>query len=317
MKTFIHFFSMLLVAVVLFSACSSDDNDDNETVTPINKTKETALLLATFGSTWEDPHETYKAMEEIFKQEFPNTDIYLSFTSTTCITRWGAKTGEYYATPDLWLEAIGKAGYKNVLIQSLHIIPGEEYAILRDYYVKNFNKAYPHIPTVLGEPLLVSDEDTEEVGNVLYNAFKAKLDRGEALALIGHGNPEVSYSHANQSYRNILTYLQERDPKIFVGTVDCEDMLIDFVLDDMKEANLATGTVVNLAPLMSIAGDHANNDMAGDYDPEEADEDQSWKVILKNEGYKVEDENCSMKGLGDYPAIVNVWVRHLREAIEE
>jgi sirohydrochlorin cobaltochelatase len=314
MKNLFKWMSAFILAAILFPACSDDSGDNNATVTPINKTKDTALLLTTFGSTWDDPHQTYKEMEKIFKNAFPNTDVYLSFTSTTCITRWGAETGEYYATPDLWLEAIGNAGYKNVYVQSLHVIPGEEFIMVRDYYVKNFKKKYENIPVVVGGPLLVSEKDIEEVGDVLYNTFKANLDKGEAIAFLGHGNPETSYSYANRSYQNMRTYLQNKNPKFFVGTVDCEDMLIDFVVNDMATV-LAPGTTINLSPLMSIAGDHANNDMAGDYDPAESDEDQSWKVILTKQGYKVEKSNCILKGLGDYPAIVNVWVRHLNEAI--
>ncbi len=314
MKNLIKFLAVLLTAAICFSGCSSDD-DTPQDAAKVVKTKDKALLLVTFGSTWEEPQETYDGMIATFKKEFPDADVYLSFTSTTCITRWGAKTGEYYATPDLWLNAIGKAGYKDVMVQSLHVIPGEEFTLLRDYYVKNFKKAYTTIPVVLGEPLLVSDEDVKEVGDALYSTFKTKLDNGEAVAFMGHGNPESSYSNANLSYQKIRTYMQTKcDKKMFVGTVDCEDMLIDAVISDLK-STVATNTVVNLTPLMSIAGDHANNDMAGDYDKAEAAEDQSWKVQLNASGFKVEDSNCILKGLGDYPAIVNVWVRHLNEAV--
>lgn len=314
MKKITKFFAVLLTAVMCFSGCSSDDNESQDAAVVV-KTKDKALLLVTFGSTWDEPQKTYDGMLDTFKKEFPDADVYLSFTSTTCITRWGAKTGEYYATPDLWLNAIGKAGYKDVMVQSLHVIPGEEYTLLRDYYVKKFKKAYTSIPVVLGEPLLVSDEDIKEVGDALYTAFKPQLEKGEAVAFMGHGNPESSYSNANMSYQKIKTYMQTKcDKKMFVGTVDCEDMLIGAVITDLKNT-VASNTTINLTPLMSIAGDHANNDMAGDYDKAEKAEDQSWKVQLNAAGYKVENSNCILKGLGDYPAVVNVWIRHLNEAI--
>jgi sirohydrochlorin cobaltochelatase len=316
MKTVSKFFAALFMAALLLPACSDDNNPDNKEVVKINKTKSEALLLVTFGSTWEEPQKTYDGMIAIFQREFPNADVYLSFTSTTCITRWGAKTGEYYATPDLWLDAIGKSGYEKVRIQSLHVIPGEEFTILRDYYVKRFEKSYDNIPVVLGNPLLVSDEDIEEVGDALYKNFKSRLDNGEAFAFMGHGNPESSYSQANLSYRKIEEYMQTLDPKIFVGTVDCEDMLIDYVLEELTNS-LPAQTTVTLHPLMSIAGDQANNDMAGELDTTEPADAQSWKVCLNAAGYTVGDNNCILSGLGDYPAIVNVWVRHLKEAIEE
>jgi sirohydrochlorin cobaltochelatase len=132
---------------------------------------------------------------------------------------------------------------------------------------------------------------------------------------MGHGNPESSYSQANLSYRKIKEYMQTLDSKIFVGTVDCDDMLIDNVIEELANT-LPAQTTINLHPLMSIAGDHANNDMAGELDPAEPADAQSWKVRLSEAGYNVEDNNCILKGLGDYPEIVNVWVRHLNEAIE-
>lgn len=315
----------LLMLSVLFIACDTDDNEPTEEnlktrmskFVKIDKKSNEVLLLVTFGSTFDAPHDTYKKMVAQFKKEFPGMDVYLSFTSTTCITRWGAKSNYYYPTPDLWLEAIGKAKYEKVRIQSLHVIPGEEFMLLRDYYVKNFRKDFEDIAVVLGEPLLTSEDDIKEVATILHNNFKQKLAKGEAVAFLGHGNPEPSYSHANMSYRRIREYMQkELDSKMFVATVDCEDMLIDFLVKDMNKT-LPKGTVVNLTPLMSIAGDHANNDMAGDYDKEESDEDQSWKVILRKEGYKIEESNCVLKGLGDYPEIVNVWVRHLKEAMAQ
>ena len=318
MKKSLKLLAALFILSLLFVGCDNEDDpivDNGDKAVKIEKKNDKALLLCTFGSTFEAPHQTYKGMVAKFKKEFPGMDVYLSFTSTTCITRWGAKTKEYYTTPDHWLKAIGKAGYKKVMVQSLHVIPGEEYLMLRDYYVKKFKKEHEDISVVVGDPLLVSDRDIKEVAEVLYNAFKPRLDKGEAVAFLGHGNPENSYSSANMSYHRIKDYMQQNlDKKMFVGTVDCEDMLLDYVMDDMSKV-IKEGTTVNLTPLMSIAGDHANNDMAGDYDKDESDEDQSWKVQLKKAGYQIEDENCVLKGLGDYPEIVNIWVRHLKEAM--
>ncbi len=317
-------------SLVGFSACSSDDDSKNTEEyngVIVNKSKDTAMLLVTFGSTFEAPHETYKNMRSQFATAFPNADQYFSFTSTTCITRWAQQTGEWYATPDKWLEKLGEAGYKTIQIQSLHVIPGEEYALLRDYYVKNFKKEYPDVDVVLGEPLL-SDigegknfgADVKAVGDVLLADYATQLANGESLVLMGHGNPEDSYSYANRSYHMIEDYLRSINSNVFVGTVDCMNMLYPYVKAELDaqylESRAAATKVVNLAPLMSIAGDHANNDMAGEEDPNEGAEDQSWKVMLNASGtYKVEASNCHLKGLGDYPAVVNVWINHMKAAI--
>lgn len=304
----------LLGLGLFFSACDNDEKTLKKEIVKIDKKHDDALLLVTFGSTWDEPHKTYEKMIAAYKAEFPNKDIYVAFTSTTCITRWGAKTNQYFATPDKWLEAMEKHNYKNITVQSLHVIPGQEYLLLKDKYVAEFKKAHPEIPVTLGDALLVSDQDIQEVGDVLINAFKSQLDKGEAVAFMGHGNPESEYDNANASYVKIQDYMHKKYGKtMLVGTVDYEPMLIDKVLEQMKQ-DVTAGSVVNLSPLMSIAGDHANNDMAGDIDTEAAENEQSWKIQMRKAGYKIEQHNCILKGLGDYPEIVNVWIRHTKEA---
>lgn len=305
----------LLGLVFFFSACDNDDNPTPEKeIVKINKQHDDALLLVTFGSTWDVPHKTYENMVAAYKAEFPDKDIYLAFTSTICITRWGAKTNEYFATPDKWLQAMAKHNYKNITIQSLHVIPGQEYLLLKNKYVAEFKKAEPEISVSLGDALLTSDQDIQEVGDILIGAFKSRLDKGEVVAFMGHGNPESEYDNANASYVKIQDYMHKKYGKtMLVGTVDYEPMLIAKILEQMKK-EVKTGSVVNLTPLMSIAGDHANNDMAGDIDTQAADDEQSWKIQMRKAGYKIEKHNCILKGLGDYPEIVNVWIRHTKEA---
>ncbi len=308
--------------VFFFTACDDDDNNDVKepelTVkSKIRKQHDDALLVVTFGSTWEEPHKTYKNMIERFKAEFPDKDVYLSFTAKTCITRWGARTGEYFFSPELWLNALGEAGYKDITVQSMHVIPGEEFIILRDEYVGEFKENYPNIPIRLGNALLTSQEDIHKVGDVLLKAFKSKLDAGEAIAFMGHGNPKKEFIDGfdgkphgvNQCYYDILNYMNAKYPKIFVGTVDYEPMLIEPTLEKMKE-KLDNKGVVNLFPLMSIAGDHANNDMAGN-------EDDSWKVMMRKAGYTINKDNIVLKGLADYPEILDVWISHTKAILKK
>ncbi len=338
------FFVLILGLSFVFTSCEDDNSDQyreilnkldeiaknqgGNSLADIKKMSDDALLLVTFGSTYPEPHKTYDNMLKAYRAQFPDKDIYLAFTATTTIRRWGAKTGEYFLTPDLWLTALRNAKYKTITVQSLHVIPGEEYIILRDEYVKGFKDYNAEnkidIKVSLGDALLTSQEDIKSVGNSLMKVFKSNLEKGEAVVFMGHGNPKPEYiddvkdvygEHGvNQCYYDIQRDMRAYEggkyaDKIFVGTVDYEPMLFDPTLEIIN-GKLNKKGIVNLFPLMSIAGDHANNDMAGD-------EDDSWKMGLKKAGYTINKDNIVLKGLADYPEILNVWIEHTKKAIAE
>lgn len=277
------------------------------------KRHQRALLLVTFGSTYEGPHQTFARLKQTFAENYPDRDIYLAFTSKFCIRKWQEKTGEAYYTTDKWLEALGEAGYSAISIQSLHVIPGLEYSFIEDRYLPLFHKQYPQIPTTVGVPLLWSRGDIQRVGNAIYALFRERLDRGEALLLMGHGNHTDKYPEANDRYRQLHDYLQQLSPRILVGTVDFESMLFEHVAERLEEV-APKGTPLNLLPLMSVAGDHALNDLAGDEEEGEPLEEQSWKVRFQALGYTIDPEHCHMKGLADFAPLRQIWVDHLLEA---
>lgn len=315
------FKTMLLAAVAAAAtipmSCSDSGNNTDSVLPEYEKKHDTAILLVTFGSTWVAPHQTYTSQQAQFQQEFRDADIFFSFTSETCINRWKAATGEQFVTPDEYLKSFIEKGYEHVYVQSLHVIPGEEFMRLRDSYVKpyyNFKvEELGREPACCGEALLKSDEDIADVAKVLVDAFATQLKAGHAVAFMGHGNPISDYDHANASYRKIeadmKAYALEAygNDNVFVGTVDYPEMLVDYVVDQLKDRNFDKTKTVYLHPLMSIAGDHANNDMA---DP---DDEESWLSILKSEGWT--NVETVTKGLGDYSAINDIWIRHLHEAI--
>jgi sirohydrochlorin cobaltochelatase len=339
----------------------SDDDDQGSTLNPVeeivfnSKKSDTAILLCTFGSTFSESIKTYEATMADYKAQYPNADIYLSFTSRTCVNRVKAETGVDRYQPDLWLNAIGAAGYKRVAVQSLHVIPGEEYLSLMNTDVKkNFMiDAYPHVEVLKSPNLLASDEDVAAVGKVLYNAYKTVLsDKKNILLLVGHGNPDKNYSHANEQYTNLEKDLLERaaNKNVFVGTVDYGDMLFfpeveegatppaDAQVADTyiykKLLNYCTAKGLNpsditihLSSIMSIAGDHAHNDLWGleDQDSEINNAtpwaDYSWRLKLKKMGFQIDEteshhgsvNNCTIKGLGDYPEIRKIWLKHMTD----
>lgn len=343
-----------VVALGTFTACSSSDDDkDERSAVKIEKKHDTALLLCSFGSTYSQPQETYDKIIADFEKEFPNTDIYLSFTSRTIVSRVYAQLNKEYVQPDIWLKAIADAKYDKVMVQSLHIIPGSEYVSLMDTYAyKGFMANHPDTKVARGACLLKSDEDVKVVAKVLYNYYKPNLDKGEVVAFMGHGNPEDEYSHANGRYLQLQTELQTLSGKknIFIGTVDWSKMMFGNVRDGIiayaKSRGLTEATyknqVVNLAPLMSIAGDHAQNDMLGgledgqkesDIDPFEADfavkangkieftSKFTWILKLQKLGFTInpigstiDPDKFSVIGLADHKKLRAIWVNHLKEA---
>ena len=178
MKKFKHLWlaGLLLAATVGFTSC--DDDDDNATsanpaeefVTK-NKKHDTAILLCTFGSTFKESIKTYDQTLADFETAFPDADIYLAFTSYTCVNRVFAETGIERYQPDLWLKAIGKAGYKKVAVQSLHIIPGEEYLNLMNKTVKKdfMIEQYPNVQVTKGTCLVYDEDDVQAVSAALYD----------------------------------------------------------------------------------------------------------------------------------------------------
>ena len=181
---------MAFVASASFTACSSDDDNNknngnqsnydryqqavNQTVNSQKKSDKVILLVA-FGSTWEQAYDTFDKVVDDYKAAFSGWDVYLSFSSAICINQ--ARAGENvapkdYYDPEHWLTAIGLAGYKQIVVQSLQVIPGEEYRRVRDSYVKDFmnnrngdfTEAYMKSldrQVVVGTPLMAEESDAK------------------------------------------------------------------------------------------------------------------------------------------------------------
>ncbi len=281
----------------------------------ISPRSDKAILLVTFGSTFPGAHRTFSAMRKYFADAFDRHDVYMAFTSTMCIDRWFAKSGERFFTPDVWLEALAEAGYHHITVQSLHVIPGREYAKITEEYLPAFHVRHPETSIAVGRPLLWDDADIDAVANGLYDIFRPSLDKGEVLVLMGHGSPSAAGREANGRYVRLAHSLQRLSELIFIGTVDFEPLLLSSVLDEMAK-KVPLGTPVHLAPLMSVAGDHALNDMAGMPDEDAADDEQSWMVQLQRAGYVVEaSHHCHLQGLGDHPVMCALWENHLHNAV--
>ena len=358
---------MAFIASATFTACSSDDDDNsvqsnydryqkavNETVNK-QKSNNKVILLVAFGSTWEQAYDTFDKVVAEYKTAFSGWDVYLSFSSAICINQ--ARAGENvdpkdYYDPEHWLTAIGLAGYQQVVVQSLQVIPGEEYRRVRDTYVKDFmnnrngdfTDAYMKsldLNVVVGTPLMAEESDAKTLATTLNNEsdIKAAVAQG-IVAFMGHGNPEgYDYYGGNIRYLQLEDYLRAISPNYYVGTVDMDATYAEDVLDHIAggsfdiEIGDVTKTMdytanaskkAQLYPLMSIAGDHAHNDMA---DP---DDDESWFSLFNAAGiataaYETNFTEACWKqykagedyipALAERSAVRKLWMNHTREAI--
>ena len=293
-------------------------------------------MLVAFGSTWDQAFKAFDSTKAAYEKAFPDCDVYVSYSSAICINR--AAAGEntdangnivrrnYYA-PNFWLHAFATAQYKDITVQSLQVIPGEEYSRVINY-IKDF--ANNHLGDLddkylagleghlwLGTPLLNNQADVDNVASILHNRYKSQAASG-VVAFMGHGNPDNYDTYkANIRYEQLEEALQAYSPNYFVGTVDMADNYKQDVYARMQAANLTSG-IVNLYPLMSIAGDHTNNDMAGQGDEywdaeDEESEDNSWFEYFKHKGYT---PKANIIGLLEIEAIRNVWMSHTKNPVE-
>ena len=364
MKKIKHFMmaAVALMVAMSFTACSNDDNNSSnyeryqqEVNAAVNRQKSSnkVILLVAFGSTWQQAYDTFDTILDEYKKEFPGWDVYLSFSSAICINQ--ARAGEHakdpdtpaevrnYYDPEHWLTAIGKANYKTIVVQSLQVIPGEEYRRVRDSYVKDFmnnknndfTEDYMHSidkQVAVGVPLMGNDDDVDALANILVNEsdIKSMINNGTVVAFMGHGNPEdYDYYGANVRYTELENALQALYPKKFyVGTVDMPGNFVDDVYDRMANRDGITSGSVQFYPLMSIAGDHAHNDMADEDDPE------SWYSLFKEWGYEAsayetiypKSAACYTKyvagtdyipALGERAAVRALWMQHTQDAIDK
>ena len=257
------------------------------------------LLVVSFGTSFNDSRRlTIGAIEDKLDEEFgKDYSVRRGFTSQIIIDHVKSRDG---IAIDNMTEALDRAvdnGVKNLVIQPTHLMNGLEYTDVVNE-VGDYADAFDQV--VIGDPLLTSDEDFDEVVKAITDAT-AEYDDGEtAICFMGHGTEADS----NEVYQKMQDKLTDAGfENYFVGTVEAtpsvDDVLAKVQAGDYKK--------VVLEPLMIVAGDHANNDMAGD-------EEGSWKTTFEDAGY---DVTCLVRGLGELPAIQDIFVKHAQAAIDK
>lgn len=258
---------------------------------------ESELLVVSFGTSYNDNRRlTIGAIEAAIEAAFPDCSVRRGFTSQIIIDH--VKSRDNVAIDNV-TEALNRAadnGVKTLVVQPTHLMNGLEYSDLINELAE-FSDAFESI--AVGEPLLTSDDDFITVIGAITEAT-AEYDDGEtAICFMGHGTEAKS----NQVYAKMQEMLTAAGyENYYVGTVEAAPTLDD-VLAAVQSGEY---TKVVLEPLMIVAGDHANNDMAGD-------EEESWKTTFENEGYEV---TCLIRGLGEMEAIQQLFVQHAQAAID-
>ncbi|MDR2485359.1 MAG: sirohydrochlorin cobaltochelatase [Treponema sp.] len=291
MKHIFKFFCITAALVMIIEATACN------TAKPASKDgQKPALLVVSFGTSYNESRaKTIDAVEQALAGAYPDYDQRRAFTSQIIINKLKERDGLTVHTVTEAMKQLEESGIKQVVVQPTLVMNGLEYNdIIAE--IKPFAHAFDRIQ--FGRPLLISDKDYDEFITVITGEAKQYDDGKTAIVFMGHGTEH----EANTVYRRLDKQLKDKGfSHYFIGTVEAEPSLDDVIAE---VAQLEVQQVV-LLPLMIVAGDHAVNDMAGD-------EEDSWKTVFESKGYRV---TPILKGLGEYPGIRQIFVRHVQEAL--
>jgi sirohydrochlorin cobaltochelatase len=281
----------ILISIIMALACVLYSQGQAE---PKGKNMD-AILLVTFGTSDQEARKAFANIEKLTREKFPAYEIRWAYTSEM-IRKKLAKKGEILHSPEEALAKLKEDGFKNVYAQSLHIIPGEEFHQIVTVASK-FKKDFKILS--ISPPLLSSMEDVRKSVRIMLSKIPAERQKEDAVLFMGHG----SEKHPSDMIYVATAYVIEKsDSNAFIATVDGNPKF-DEVLEKLKERKVKKAYVL---PFMSVAGDHAKNDMAGD----DAD---SWKSQLSKNGIAAVP---LIKGMAEYDEIVNIWLEHLDKTIK-
>ena len=280
--------SIPILAIILFvGLCASAMAGGHGHKAP----KKVGILLVAFGSTEPGAQVSFQNIDQKTRAAYPGMPIRWAYTSHI-IRKKLAKQGKHLDSPEVALAKMQDEGFTHVAVQSLHTIGGAEYHDLRRT-VGAFKVMGGFQRILLGYPLMATQEDMQRVVDAILKTIPVSRKENEAVVLMGHGTHHPS----NAFYAALMFQLQLKDPNIFVGTVEGYPG-VDLIVELLHKKKIKK---VYLMPFMSVAGDHAKNDMAGDGD-------DSWKSILTKAGFQ-----CVpiLKGTAEYDDFVAIWVDHL------
>ena len=280
---------------------------------------ENELLVVSFGTSFNDSRaEDVKGIEDALAEAYPDWSVRRAFTAQIIINHVEARDNEVIDNMQQALDRAVENGVKNLVVQPTHLMHGAEYDEMTEA-INGYKDKFESV--AIAEPMLgevgddatvinddkkavaqaITDEACKEAG---FDSMDAAAEAGTAFVFMGHGTSHT----ANITYDQMQTQMENLGFKnAFIGTVEGkpEDTACDKVIEKVKEAGYKN---VVLRPLMVVAGDHANNDMAGD------DED-SWKSQFVASG-NFENVDTQIAGLGRIEAVEQLYVDHTKAAID-
>ena len=284
-----------------------------------NDIGENEILAVSFGTSFNDSRVAdIKGIEDALQEANPDWSVRRAFTAQIIINHVQARDGEKIDNVDQALERAVDNGVKNLVVQPTHLMHGAEYDELVEA-VENYKDKFETVK--IAEPLLGevgadadavnSDKETvakaltaEAVKDAGYDSLDAAKEDGTAFVFMGHGTSHT----AKVSYSQMQTQMKDLGyDNVFIGTVEGEpeETSCESVIDTVEKAGYKK---VVLRPLMVVAGDHANNDMAGD-------DDDSWLSMFKASG-KFDSVDTQITGLGEIKDIQQIYVDHTAEAMK-
>lgn len=281
---------------------------------------ENEILVVSFGTSFNNSRAAdIKGIEDALQAAYPDWSIRRAFTAQIIINHVQARDGEKIDNVNQALDRAVNNGVKNLIVQPTHLMHGAEYDELigeLDNYKDQFESVQVAEPLLgeVGADATVINADKKAVAEILtaeavktagYDSLDAAKEDGAAFVFMGHGTSHT----AKVSYSQMQTQMQELGyDNVFIGTVEGEpeETACEAVIDAAAEAGY---TKVILRPLMVVAGDHANNDMAG------GDED-SWLSMFKASG-KFDSVDTQIAGLGEIEGIQQIYVEHTADAMNQ
>ena len=280
---------------------------------------ENELLVVSFGTSYNDCRvEDIKGIEDALQEAYPDWAVRRAFTAQIIINHVQARDGEVIDNMQQALDRAVENGVKNLVVQPTHLMHGAEYdemAEVLEQYQDKFESVAIAEPMLgeVGDDATVINEDKAAVAQAVadaavqeagFDSMEAAAEDGTAFVFLGHGTSHT----AKVSYSQMQTQMEELGFKnAFIGTVEGEpeDTACEAVIEKVKEAGYKK---VILRPLMVVAGDHANNDMAGS-------EEDSWKSMFEASG-SFDSVDAQIAGLGRIDAVKQLYVDHTKAAID-
>ena len=302
MKRMFALLAALILAMTCVVALAEEDEENYGTgdasldlVRNEDGIGEKELLVVSFGTSFNDSRRlTIGGIEAAIAEALPDMSVRRAFTAQIIIDHVEHRDGIHIDNVTEALDRAVNNGVKTLVVQPTHLMHGEEYDELMET-LGGYADAFGQV--IVGEPLLTADDDFARVAQIMADLTEEYDDGETAIVYMGHGT-EHEYNKVYARMQGVLADMG-RD-NYYIGTVEAEPSLED-VMAAMEGKGYRRAV---LRPMMVVAGDHANNDMAGD-------EEDSWKSVLTAAGYEVE---CVLEGLGQVPGIQAIYVEHAQAA---